>query len=273
MIKTESNKEYHSNREYISKSRLAKMAVCPEYFKWCEENPEEPTEALTVGSAFHKIVLEPHDFDSEFVVSPLFDRRTKQGKADYEEFVAQSNGRQIITQEQYEMICQMRDVIMRNKYCKALLKGRAEQSIYFEDELTGEKCKCRPDTYRQIRDRIVIVDLKSCTNADTDSFMRDVNKYAYDLQSYMYRYGVSKEFNMPIEKVDFVFIAIEKKAPYLMNILQADDYVGQRGEQLFREYIGMYHECKESGNWYGYNGFSGEINNLSLPKYLIKETE
>ena len=78
---------------------------------------------------------------------------------------------------------------------------------------------------------------------------------------------------MPIEKVDFVFIAIEKKAPYLMNILQADDYVGQRGEQLFREYIGMYHECKESGNWYGYNGFSGEINNLSLPKYLIKETE
>lgn len=110
MIKTESNREYHSNREYISKSRLAKMAVCPEYFKWCEENPEEPTEALTVGSAFHKIVLEPHDFDSEFVVSPLFDRRTKQGKADYEEFVAQSNGRQIITQEQYEMICQMREM-------------------------------------------------------------------------------------------------------------------------------------------------------------------
>lgn len=273
MIKNETNREYHENKEYISKSRLAKMSVCPEYFKWCEENPEEPSEALIVGSAFHKIVLEPSDFDKEFAVCPLLDKRTKQGKVEYEAFLEQSGGRQIITQEQYETISAMRDKILSNKYCRALLKGTAEQSFYFIDELTNEKCKCRPDTYRQIGDKIVIIDLKSCVSADTDSFMRDVAKYAYDLQSYMYRLGVSIELGVPIEKVDFVFVAIEKKAPYLMNILQADENVAQRGEQLFREYIGKYHECKETNNWYGYNGFSGGINNLSLPKYLLKEME
>lgn len=46
-----------------------------------------------------------------------------------------------------------------------------------------------------------------------------------------------------------------------------------RGEDLFREYLGMYHYCKENNNWYGYNGINGDINNLSLPAWLMKDYE
>lgn len=270
-IVIETNAEYHGDLEAISKSRLANMAVCPLYFKWSEENPKEPNEDLIIGSAFHKWVLENDTFDTEFAVMPKVDKRTAQGKALYSSFVEQSCGKQVITEEQFETIKGMCESIMANKYTKRLLKGEHEVSMYFVDELTGELCKVRPDCHRKISDRLLIVDLKSCKNADTTEFMKDVAKYHYDLQAYMYSYGASKVLNIPMENIDFVFIAVEKKEPYLANILQADQYVLQRGEMLFRKYIGQYHECKESGEWYGYNGKFGLINNLTLPNYLMKE--
>ena len=88
-------------------------------------------------------MLEPDSFDSEFVVMPLIDRRTKVGKDLYEQFVQQSEDKQIITQEQYETISAMRDSVLSNKYAVALLKGNHEHSFYTQDELTKETIKVR----------------------------------------------------------------------------------------------------------------------------------
>lgn len=274
-IVIESNKEYHSYREAISKSRLEKMSVCPSYFKWCEDNPQEPSEDMILGSAFHKIVLEPQDFDKEFIIMEKFDRRTKDGRLAYEhQMQLVQSGMQVITQEQYDTICGMRDSLFKNKYAKVLLQGNVEQSFYFNDDLTGEYCKCRPDIWRKLKDdSIVIVDLKSTKSALTNDFIRDVVKYGYDLQDFHYTNGVSKVLNVPKDKISFIFIAVEKKPPYLCNILQADEFILQRGEALFREYIGKLHECRESGNFYGLNGAYDVINNLSLPTYLIDKGE
>ena len=272
-IVIETNAEYHGYREAISKSRLANMSVCPAYFKWCEDNPQEPSEDMVIGSAFHKIVLEPETFDDEFVVMPRIDRRSKEGKVAYNQFKAIIGDLQPITQEQYDTICGMRDSIMSNPYARKLINGNIEQSMYFTDDLTKVECKCRPDVWRKVADRVVITDLKSAKSVMPNDFMRDVVKYHYDLQTAMYRDGVSKVLNIPKDNIDFVFIAVEKKPPYLLNIMQADTYVIQKGEADFREYIGTYKECLETKNWYGYNGKDNIINNLSLPSYLLKDKE
>lgn len=279
---TESNAEYHGDLTAISKSRLAKISVCPQYFKWCEENPQEQSEEMIVGSAFHKLVLEPNTFDKEFAIMPNINRRTNAGKQEYEEFMQLANGKQVITQEQYETICGMRDSIMSNQYAVQLLKGVHEQSMYGVDELTSERIKTRPDCYRiievpnedgEIVKTCLITDLKSCRSAIYDDFCRDVTKFSYDLQAYLYTMNASKVLNVPQENINFVFIAVEKKEPYLINILQADEYVLQRGETLFRRDIGELHEAKTTNNWWGLNGQQGIINNLSLPSYLLKNLE
>ena len=208
-IVIETNAEYHGYREAISKSRLANMSVCPAYFKWCEDNPQEPSEDMVLGSAFHKIVLEPETFGDEFVVMPNFDRRTKEGKLKYAEFVELSEGKTVIIQDQLETICGMRDSIMSNPYARKLINGNVEQSMYFTDDLTKVECKCRPDVWRKVADRVVITDLKSAKSVMPNEFMRDCVKYHYDLQTAMYRSGVSKVLNIPKENIDFVFIAVE----------------------------------------------------------------
>ena len=106
-----------------------------------------------------------------------------------------------------------------------------------------------------------------------NDFMRDCVKYHYDLQTAMYRDGASKVLGVPKDNIDFVFIAVEKKPPYLLNIMQADTYVIQKGEADFREFIGTYAECKADGVFYGLNGKNGIINTLSLPEYLIRDKE
>ena len=272
-IVIETNAEYHGYREAISKSRLANMSVCPAYFKWCEDNPTEPSEDMVLGSAFHKIVLEPETFDKEFMIMPHFDRRTKEGRLGYENLMNKVQGECItlITKEQYDTICGMRDSIMSNPYARKLINGNIEQSMYFTDDLTNVGCKCRPDVWRKVADRVVITDLKSAKSVMPNDFMRDCVKYHYDLQTAMYRDGASKVLGVPKDNIDFVFIAVEKKPPYLLNIMQADTYVIQKGEADFREFIGTYAECKEKKLWYGLNGANGIINTLSLPEYLIKK--
>ena len=274
-IVIETNAEYHGYREAISKSRLANMSVCPAYFKWCEDNPTEPSEDMVIGSAFHKIVLEPDTFDKEFMIMPHFDRRTKEGRLGYENLMNKVQGECItlITKEQYDTICGMRDSIMANPYARKLINGNIEQSMYFTDDLTKVECKCRPDVWRKVADRVVITDLKSAKSVMPNDFMRDCVKYHYDLQTAMYRDGASKVLGVPKDNIDFVFIAVEKKPPYLLNIMQADTYVIQKGEADFREYIGTYAECKADGVFYGLNGKNGIINTLSLPEYLIRDKE
>lgn len=262
-------KEYHAS-DGISRSSLFHMSVSPQWFQYCRENPTPPTNAMIFGSAFHKAVLEPEWFDSEFIVYPDVDLRTRNGKAAYSSFLEESFGKTTISRSEYETIQGMRESVLSNKYAAALVSGECEMSYYWTDELTGIACKARPDAVKKIKSGGVIADLKSCTHADTDSFIKDCIRYGYDLQAAMYKQAVELESSIPHS---FVFIAVEKTPPYMLNIMQADAVMLRRGGELFREYIGIYAECEKTGNWFGYNGFSGMINNLSLPAWMLKEFE
>lgn len=263
------DKEYRT-AEGISRSELFKIRKSPMHFKYEMEHPSEPTPALLFGRAAHKYVLEQEQFFEEFAVAPVCDRRTKSGKEVYALFLTEQANKTVISQEDFETIKNIREAVYSNKYAELLLSGKHEQPFFWTDGLTGEKCKCRTDALYESGDMGIIIDLKTCESADTDTFMRDAIRYGYDMQVAMYSEGLKANTG---KKWDFVFVAVEKKPPYAVNILQADELMYIRGADLFRELLGIYHNCKETGDWYGYNGFSGMINNLSLPRWLAKEYE
>lgn len=263
------DKEYRKS-EGISRSELFKLRKSPMHFKYEIEHPTDPTPALIFGQAVHKYVLEKDKFFEEFSIAPVCDRRTKSGREMYALFLVESEGKTVISQEDFEIIEKIYESVYSNKYADLLLSGPHELPFFWTDNLTGEKCKCRTDAIYEAGDIGIIVDLKTCGSADTDTFMRDAIRYGYDMQVAMYSEGVQANTG---KKWDFVFIAVEKEPPYAVNILQADDLMRTRGYDVFRELLGIYHNCKETGDWYGYNGFSGMINNLSLPRWMAKEYE
>ena len=136
--------------------------------------------------------------------------------------------------------------------------------------MTGEQCKCRVDCIMQMGGATYIVDIKTAENAASDEFTRKSIKYGYPMQAAMYSEGVKKATGT---NCSFVFVIIEKEPPYAVNIMQADGLHVQYGYDLFREAIGIYHDCKINNNWYGYLGKFNNVNVLGLPAYLAKEFE
>ena len=261
--------EYRSHPA-ISRSELWRIHESPQKFRYFKDHPEEPTPSLLFGQVFHKMALEPESFADEFAVFPDIDRRTREGRRLWEDFTEQSKGKSAIPSEVYEQAQAMCNAMKAVPFAQKLLNGPREVPFFWVDELTGEECKCRTDCLNTQYSQPIVVDVKSATDASTEAFARDAIKYGYDFQAAMYLEGVSKHMQ---QRPLFVFIVVEKTPPYAVNILQADELFLRRGQNLFREYIGIYHDCKTTGNWYGYLGKHNQINNLALPAWLAKEVE
>lgn len=262
-------KEYRES-EGVSRSQLWRIKESPEKFKYAEEHPEEPTPALIFGQMVHKLVLEPETFDDEFAIMPEVDRRTKEGKAIWADFLAGSGDAQIVKMSDYETALAMRTALLQNDLVKKLLTGKHEVPFFWTDDLTGERCKARLDCLTDLSERVIIADYKTTADASTDAFIRSAINYGYDFQAAMYSEAVKKTLGK--ESV-FIFIAQEKQPPYAVNVLAADQLLVQRGSDTFRELLGIYHDCKVSGNWYGYLGPQNQINVLGLPAWLAKEIQ
>ena len=254
----------------ISRSDLWQIRESPEKFKFYKDNPQPPTPALIFGQLFHKLALQPETFSDEFVVMPIVDRRTKEGKAIWAEFEETANGKTIVTAADYQKATEMCISLRNAPYVNKLLSGEREKEFFWNDDLTGEACKCRADCVTEAKNTNIITDLKSAADGTTEHFMKDAINYGYDFQAGMYCDGVEKCTG---KKHLFVFIVVEKDPPYAVNVLQADELFIKRGYDIFRELIGIYHDCKTTDDWYGYLGKHKIINNLSLPARLAKEIE
>jgi hypothetical protein len=107
-------------------------------------------------------VLEPDELSKRYAIAP--DRRSNAGKAAAAEMAA--NGIEAVTESDMALALNMADAVRQHPYAAALLAdGKAEQSFWWDDKATGQRCKCRPDWYQGT----TIVDLKTCQDASAGS--------------------------------------------------------------------------------------------------------
>ena len=142
------NKEYHTCPE-ISKSDLDLLAKSPYHYKYKDEFEHKDSAALVLGSAAHKLILEPKDFFNEFRIEPGVDKRTKEGKATYNEFLANLGDKTAISGETYDIVKQIAKAVNSMRETALFLRdGLAEQSYF--SEIDGVAVKCRPDFFTKI---------------------------------------------------------------------------------------------------------------------------
>lgn len=264
----DTNAQYHENNA-LSRSDLRYILKSPLHFKCKMNEPKVQTKEMLFGSAFHKLILEPDNFDNEYAIMQSVDGRSKEGKAYKEQFMLEAGDKNIIDELDYASMLQMRASLFSNDLAKALLtNGEVETSFYWKDEATGIDLKCRPDVVKTIGQNKLIIDLKTCKDASKDEFQRSCISYFYTLQAAMCREGLRVETG---EHYEFIFIAIEKDSPYDINIYQADDLFFKKGYKDLQNCLNIYKQCCETDNWYGYMGLENNINILSLPDYIARK--
>lgn len=262
-----------TEREYrqhhaISRSELWRMHESPEKFKWFKDHPPEPTPALTFGQVVHKLLLQPETFDEDFAVLTEMDRRTKVGKEAFDAFLSRLEGRTAVIQADYDKAQEMASAVRRSRLATSLLVGEHEIEFFWTDPDTHEDCKCRCDCLTKTDDgHYIIVDYKTAGSAKTDVFNQSIFKYGYHFQAAMYSEGVMRAMDLDY-RPEFVFIVQEKAAPYAVNVVSIPETVMLAGIDTFREYIGLYHQCKGTDYWFGYNGAFDEPNEAYLPGWM-----
>ena len=251
---------YHTDTTRISKSGLDLINRAPalyyERYLNPTAEPQKETPALIIGSAVHCAVLEPSEFGKRYAIAPRFDKRTKEGKANFEAFVADAGERIVIDADTATLCERIMGSVHKHKPAAYLLKqGVAEQPIFWTDSQIEVDCKAKPDF---ITDGGIIVDLKTTEDASPTGFARSVKKYRYDVQAAFYSDGYELSTGSPCS--GFMFIAVEKTAPYLCAVyfIGADDLANAR--QRYRENLLTYKQSKQTGLWYGYSEIITKIN-------------
>ena len=249
------NEKEYNEAEGIRRSDLWVMNDSPEKFRFRMDNPEETTApALIFGAAAHKLVLEPDGFYDEYAVAPQVDRRTKDGKAAWEQFASENEGKTIISQDDFDTISAMKEVLENNTLASIILfgDGYTEIPFFWTDPETGEKCKAKFD--RLIKDddgRYIVVDYKTAQYAQTDNFNRSVIMHGYHVQAAMYTEGVMKSKKLK-KRPGFLFVAQEKKPPYSVNVIEVSEEVMNAGVAKFHQLLDKLHACKVIDQWPGY---------------------
>ena len=244
----------YNQAEGIRRSDLWKMEDSPEKFRYFLDNPVEQTPAMAFGSACHKFILEGYDaFCEEYAVAPNVDKRTKDGKAAWEAFCAENEGKIIVSKDDYCTFADMSMQIGRCDLAYNLLnkKGTTEEAFFWTDPDTGEKCKIKTDRLVKYNRRWYVVDYKTCMSAETNRFNQDVFKLGYYMQAGMYTEGVMHAKKLK-KRPGFLFLAQEKKAPYAINVIEVSEDVMKIGVAKFHELLEKYHECRIADIWPGY---------------------
>ena len=255
------NQEYR-NHPAVSRSDLWQMSRTPLHYLWAITHREEgeETPALLFGSAAHKAVLEPVEFGDEYIVmTEAIDKRTKEGKQRYAEFLEEAGDRKILTKEQGEQIWDMIQAIKQNEVASALLTGDHEQSFFWTDPETGIECKIRPDCLTTYNGKPMIVDYKTTDSCADGHFEASVRRYGYKLQAGMYCEGM---FQQNFKEWGFAFVAQEKTPPYAVRVYICDEDFINEGVDMFRTYLGTLKYCEDTGDWFGWEGPEGEWSTL-----------
>jgi len=243
IIKT--RQEYDSIKDHLNFSGAKKLLVSPAHYQNYLTQPREETKALKVGSLTHAKVLQPQIVDQEFCVSPDIDKRTKDGKAAFESFLATAGTKTVVSQDEWQLTEDVAKTM--NQIVSRLGVTFLKTEFMFTTELGGVKVKVAIDA---LGDDDYLYDLKTTEAADSRSFLRSVLNYKYALQQYFYRSAYESAFGSRLK--GFRFIAVEKEPPFAGAVYELGAEVMTSASFDFEKAIKLYKSCTELGAWPSY---------------------
>lgn len=267
----------------VSNSALSAMNRSPRHYWASYLAPERParteTKPMFTGTLAHCAMLEADAMAARYIVTPEDAPRrptaaqwgAKKPSADsqaamawWSDFNAQARGRQIITAEQYDTTRRQIEAAQAVPELAALLQsGTSEVSFFWIDPETGAHCKARADHVHRLADgRVILLDLKTTSDASPAQFSRRVWNFGYHRQDAWYSRGFELARGGAVAA--FVFGAVTDAYPHIAVPYMLDDAAKAIGAEQCRDLLASYAQCNAADAWPAYG--SG-VQLLSLPAW------
>lgn len=224
--------------ERLRFSTLKRIAQSPAHLRHYVEHGQdaEQTAAQRFGTLIHALVL------GGSVTVYLGERR---GNA-WKDFKSEHAGETIVTQSEHDTASRIRDAVFADPHAAELLKD-AQTEQGFTCDMFGRTCGGTID----IVNPAGVVDLKSTHTADPRRFSRLALSMAYHGQ--LRWYSEAARAKKLTTGTDASIIAVETKAPYLVQVFPLTPRCLTEAEKLICRWLEQLAQCEASGHWPGYS--------------------
>jgi exodeoxyribonuclease VIII len=240
--------------------RNSNFSLLEKSWKHFKEIKVEETDALIFGRAFHTLILEENKFWEQFAVAPeKLDRRTKEGKEIWA--TLQASGKTILAHDDLKTLESMKAALVNHPLASKILH-RSENEGAYTAEINGVECKCKADLINQG----YIFDLKTCLDASPEGFKKSIGQRKYHRQGAFYSDILERN---GIEMKGFIFVAIEKVAPFNIGVYMLEQDSMDIGR---KDYLRLVEKYKyHSENVGAFEGYSPNIEPISAPNWIFMD--
>lgn len=256
----------------LSQSSLKQFRKSPQHYIEYITREEPETKAVwVIGNLVDMMLLTPDGIDNRIAISPTFNLRTNQGKADKLAFIEASNGKLVVTQEQMDTALMCVKFVWKDEdaaYYLDRVKYTQTKLDWMHKE-TGLKQTGYLDGESDPEDsNYFILELKTAADASTNKFIRDAHNFGYHLQAGGYTLGMKKKF---FRFPDFIHLVIETSAPFAVNVFRADSKYLEQAQNEYHNTLLAFKYCidnKEFHKTYNFHRFNTRYQRMELPGYF-----
>lgn len=246
LIETMSDAEYHSRPE-ISSTGARRLLESPAKFDYWLRNKQPGKMDFDIGHAVHASVL---GVGSPFIEYPE-DHLTPSGnvstKAATVSWAEEQRAKNLVPVAPGDPIKAMTESVLAHPKARELLEAEGQRELSVFNTVDGVPSRARFDALTGT----IGVDLKTTRKtANAEGFARESADLGYFVQEAWYTETLTVE---GIELDDFVFIVVEKTAPYLVGLNRHDVIFRDMGKTGAAEARKRYRHGIETGEWPGYS--------------------
>jgi hypothetical protein len=258
------SEQYHSSPG-VSNSMLKHLYRSPAHLKTYEEQPLEQTPAMLFGRIVHQLLLEPEKPWSWAIRPPGLDGRSKEGR----EWKAKVGDMPVLDHSEWLNV----EGAVASVRCHptarlALSSGKSEVSVFRRFTLGSSVLRRARIDF--VNDGNALVDIKTTDDARPDAFSRTLSNMRYYVQA-AYYLDIWND-SLPAgqkPKESFVFIAVEKTAPYAVAVYNLAQEDINEGRREYIRLLQLYMECERQNHWPAYNPDVQEISRRHTPRRKV----
>ena len=255
--------EYHSAPEF-SQSRAKTLLDSPRRYQWELSQPAETSDAFDVGHAVHALVL---GVGLGIVRVDADSWRTKAAQEQRAE--ARASGSVALLAKEVDVIEAMAEAVLSDAAARGAFEaeGDVELSMWWADPDSGVECRGRIDKAAATADGVSLVDLKTTADGSPRGFASSAAKFGYRLQGGAYDDGWTILTGEP--PASFLFVTVEKVAPYLVATYSLSPFDVDAGRWKWREACARLADYTARDHWPAYAADLPPFSPLTLPAWAL----
>lgn len=216
--------------------------------------PGEGTDATWKGSLLHNLVLEGGDrvFAIELADLDKNGNMTTKAAKDLKSGAEASGLLAVSRPKLDEAEATASAMRARIRECGFVLADFAiEQTMIWQTD--GLWFRARPDAILVSQTGVVMLDLKTTTDAAPDAIAGSMTEYSYEVSHAHYVSGAAALWPEHAGRITMVYLFAEKEPPYVMTPAVPDGAMTELGERRYARAVERWRECLASGEWPGYS--------------------